>query len=116
MNAALFHYPEAQDLLNKKAKLLMKKNEQLEKKRNDLIVINNPAPPTPHARLLDTVMKVVPPDSKTNRLLKYGSRGRPRRKVTPRNSLPSVRDFVLTSDSDDDSFETTKVVVHRSMT
>lgn len=114
LNAALSHYPEAQELLNRKAKALMKKNEALERKKEALIVINNPQPQQPHAKLLNTVMQVMPEDSSTHRLLRYGSRGRPRtaKKDNNRRSLPSVRD--LGSAEDRSTFET-KVTVHRSM-
>lgn len=100
--------------------MLMKKNAQLERKHNALIVINNPTPPTPHARLLETVMQVVPPDSKANRLLRYGSRGKPRRskrddKFTHRNSLPSVRDMDTMGDINEAAIQTTKATVHRTM-
>lgn len=78
LTAALSHYPEAQTLLNRKAKSLMKKNADLEKKRQAHIVINNPEPAIPHAKLIETVLQVVPADSRANKLLRYGSRGRPR--------------------------------------
>ncbi|KRT79307.1 cNMP binding protein, partial [Oryctes borbonicus] len=118
LNAALAQYPEAQELLNKKAKLLMKKNAAIERKRNALIVINNPTPRPPHARLIETVLQVVPPDSKTNRLLRFGSRMRNNKKQNlefkTRNSLPSESDIERYNESLDSSFET-KVTVHRTM-
>ncbi|EFA04022.1 cyclic nucleotide-gated cation channel beta-1 [Tribolium castaneum] len=112
LNAALSHYPEAQELLNKKAKMLMKKNAALERKHNAMIIIDNPTPPAKQAKLLDTVLQVVPPDSKTNRLLRYGSKGKPRGRPENdrfkyRNSLPSIKGI-------DRSFQT-KVTVHRTM-
>lgn len=113
LNAALAQYPEAQELLNKKAKLLMKQNAASEK--NNMIVIENPNPPVKQARLLETVMQVVPPDSRTNRLLRYGSRGRPRGKTEIdrfkcRNSLP----VCFSDDRGDKTFQS-KVTVHRTM-
>ncbi|CAH2016987.1 unnamed protein product [Acanthoscelides obtectus] len=95
LNAALSHYPEAQELLNKKAKTLMKKNASLERKYKDaMIVINNPTTPAKDAKLLETVLQMLPPESNTNKLLRFGSRGKPR--ISPqydkfkqsRNSLP----------------------------
>ncbi|KAJ8950515.1 hypothetical protein NQ318_015259 [Aromia moschata] len=95
LNAALSHYPEAQELLNKKAKMLMKKNAALERKHNAMIVINNPSSPERQAKLLEAVLQVMPPDSKTNRLLRYGSRWQPKshpenEKFKYRNSLPII--------------------------
>lgn len=58
LNAALSHYPEAQELLNKKAKMLMKKNAALERKHKAMIVINNPGSPEKQAKLLQTVLQV----------------------------------------------------------
>jgi cyclic nucleotide gated channel beta 1 len=115
LNAALSHYPEAQELLNKKAKMLMKKNAALEQKHNAMIIIDNPTPPTKQAKLLDTVLQVVPPDSKTNRLLRYGSRGKPRGRPENdrfkyRNSLPSIKNY----GNIDRTFQA-KVTVHRTM-
>ncbi|XP_050307210.1 cyclic nucleotide-gated cation channel beta-1 [Anthonomus grandis grandis] len=98
LNQALSHYPEAQDLLNKKAKMLMKKNAALERKNNAMIVIKNPTSPEKHAKLLETVLQVLPPDSKSNRLLRYGSRQAPRRnpandRFKYRNSLPAIKNY-----------------------
>ncbi|KAJ3654897.1 hypothetical protein Zmor_014050 [Zophobas morio] len=115
LNSALSHYPEAQELLNKKAKMLMKKNAALERKHNAMIIIDNPTPPPKQAKLLDTVLQVVAPDSKTNRLLRYGSRGKPRGRPENdrfkyRNSLPSIKNY----GSIERTFQT-KVTVHRTM-
>ncbi|CAH1130241.1 unnamed protein product [Ceutorhynchus assimilis] len=98
LNQALSHYPEAQELLNKKAKMLMKKNAALEKKNNAMIVINNPVPPEKQVKLLETVLQVLPPDSKSNKLLRYGSRQNPRKrpeneKFKYRNSLPAIKNY-----------------------
>lgn len=130
LNAALSHYPEAQELLNKKAKLLMMKNAEIERKHKALIVINNPSTPAPQAKLIDAVLQVMPPDSKTNKLLRFGSRGWPKKNTEneqfkSRNSLPCI---VRTKDNDNgvsnivDDFNEekdgrfqTKVTVHRSM-
>lgn len=116
LNAALSHYPEAQELLNKKAKSLMRKNAALERKSNAMIVIENPAPPPRQAKLLDTVMQMVPPDSNTNKLLRYGSRGWTKRRnqnngnLKYRNSFSTMRDYGST----DSTFQA-KVTVHRTM-
>lgn len=81
------HYPEAQELLNKKAKALVRKNASIERARQKpVIVIENPDAP----RLLETVMQIVPPDSVANKLLRYGSRGRPKKKKTS----PNVKDII----------------------
>lgn len=119
LSAAIKHYPEAQELLNKKAKQLMKKNAQLERKQNALIVINNPTPLVPHARLLDTVMQVVPRDSKANKLLRYGSRGRPRKskqneKFKHRPSLPSAQDMDTMAEINEAVVQTTQATIHRT--
>ncbi|KAK9737240.1 hypothetical protein QE152_g10913 [Popillia japonica] len=96
----------------------MKKNAAIERKRNALIVINNPRPRPPQARLIDTVLQVVPADSETNRLLRFGSRIKPNKKQNlefkARNSLPSESDIERYNESLDSSFET-KVTVHRTM-
>lgn len=124
LNAALTQYPEAQELLNKKAKQLMKKNAAIERKRNALIVINNPTPRPPQARLIDTVLQVLPADSGTNRLLRFGSRIKSNKKehieLKPRTSLPSESDMERYVEALESSFETNatvhaKVTVHRPM-
>ncbi|CAH0558268.1 unnamed protein product [Brassicogethes aeneus] len=118
LNAALSHYPEAQDLLNKKAKQLMKKNAALERKHNAMIIINNPTSPEKHSRLLDTVLRILPPESKSNRLLRYGSKMKPRGNpeydvFKYRNSLPTIR-RTFTNEENRSSFET-KATVHRTL-
>ncbi|XP_023313009.1 cyclic nucleotide-gated cation channel beta-1 [Anoplophora glabripennis] len=115
LNAALSHYPEAQDLLNKKAKMLMKKNAALERKHNAMIIINNPSSPEKQAKLLETVLQVLPQDSKTNKLLRFGSRGKPRSnpendKFKYRNSLPIIRNY-----GSIDQTVQAKVTVHRTL-
>ncbi|XP_025829248.1 cyclic nucleotide-gated cation channel beta-1, partial [Agrilus planipennis] len=98
LNNALTHYPEAQELLNKKAKQLMKQNEALERKNKAMIVINNPTPPNPEPKLLETVLQLVPRDSETHRLLRYGSKIRARNpendKFKVRYSLPITTECV----------------------
>ncbi|KAL3282529.1 hypothetical protein HHI36_005709 [Cryptolaemus montrouzieri] len=118
LNAALAQYPEAQDLLNKKAKLLMKKNAALERKHNAMIVIDNPTVPHKQAKLVDTVLQVLPLNSKTNRLLRFGSRAYSKSKPENekfkfRNSLPHIASLGSLSDLDK-NFET-KVTVHRPL-
>lgn len=99
----------------------MKQNADLEKQHEALIVINNPAPPSPQAKLIKTVMQVMPLDSKTNKLLRFGSRGWPKKggkngRFKNRNSLPCVNNLDDQKDDDgEESFETV-VTVHRSMT
>ncbi|XP_076270156.1 cyclic nucleotide-gated ion channel subunit B isoform X1 [Rhynchophorus ferrugineus] len=136
LNAALSHYPEAQELLNKKAKMLMKKNEALEEKNKAVIVIKNPSSPEKHAKLLETVLQVLPPNSGTNRLLRYGSRQARRSKPENdkfryRNSLPAIRNHESldqfghedlqrsssgnNSDPSDDCDKEAKKIIHRSL-
>lgn len=89
LNEALRHYPEAQELLNRKAKQLMKQNAEMEERKDKaLIVIANPSKPDAQPKLLDAVMQAVPEHSKVNNLLRYGSKGKPsggRRKSTSSN-------------------------------
>ncbi|XP_044751265.1 cyclic nucleotide-gated cation channel beta-1-like isoform X2 [Coccinella septempunctata] len=118
LNAALAQYPEAQELLNKKAKLLMKKNAALERKQNAMIVIDNPVPPSKRAKLVDTVLQVLPPDSNTNRLLRFGSKAYSRSKPENarfkcRNSLPHIDSLANLGDLDKNV--ETKVTVHRTL-
>ncbi|XP_045471904.1 cyclic nucleotide-gated cation channel beta-1 isoform X2 [Harmonia axyridis] len=117
LNAALSQYPEAQELLNKKAKLLMKKNAALERKQNAMIVIDNPIPPLKQAKLVDTVLQVLPFDSNTNRLLRFGSRAYSKSKPENdkfkfRNSMPHIES--LASLGDVDRAVEAKVTVHRT--
>lgn len=103
-------------MLNKKAKQLMKQNAELERKNNTVIVINNPTKPESDPKLLETVLQVLPPDSNVNRLLRYGSRGKPRTenkddRFKARYSLPVINNDNQYCES---SFQT-KVTVHRSL-
>ncbi|XP_021912793.1 cyclic nucleotide-gated cation channel beta-3 isoform X3 [Zootermopsis nevadensis] len=71
LNEAIAYYPDAQEILKKKAKQLIKQNA--DKKMAEVIIGNRvEAPETP--RLVHTVMQVVPANSPTVHLLKYGSR------------------------------------------
>lgn len=101
----------------------MKKNAAMEKEQKAVIVIENP---TPQVKLLDTVMQVVRPDSAADRLLRYGSKGRPRLsdcstdQLRPmsvesfrHNSMPGLMTHEL--DHTDSKLFETKVTVHRSM-
>ncbi|XP_023716507.2 cyclic nucleotide-gated cation channel beta-1 isoform X5 [Cryptotermes secundus] len=79
LNEAIAYYPDAQEILKKKAKQLIKQNadrERNNKKEQEMaeVIIGNrvEAPETP--RLVHTVMQVVPANSPTAHLLKYGSR------------------------------------------
>lgn len=101
LNEALRHYPEAQELLNKKAKQLMKQNAEMEKKNKALIVIENPSKPDAQPKLLNAVMKAVPENSNVNNLLRYGSKGK-----------PSGRRRSTNSHRTDGKFQA-KVTVHR---
>ncbi|XP_072382239.1 cyclic nucleotide-gated channel beta-1 isoform X2 [Diabrotica undecimpunctata] len=117
LNEALAHYPEAQELLNKKAKSLMRKNADLERKHKAMIVINNPTSPEKQTKFLNTVLQVLPPGSATNRLLRFGSRGKPSTnpeydRFKYRNSLPIIK---ARYGSFDNYFEG-NVTVHRTMT
>lgn len=136
LTEALTHYPDAQDILNKKAKTLMRKNASLERARNKpVIVIDNPRS-SAETRLLEAVMQAVPPESRANRLLRYGSRGRPRtgakntskaigglvKNCTP-NILPDDVDTEISiqaeEESKDEDVDTSfqcDVTVHREMT
>ncbi|BES89039.1 cation channel [Nesidiocoris tenuis] len=98
LNEALEFHPNAQEILKKKAKALMKENQAREarelrqKIREEMELlekVGNPQTPTSKTpRLLPIVMKVLPPDSGPARLLKYGSKstrhtkGRTRRLYT----------------------------------
>lgn len=82
-----------------------------------MIVIENPTPPAPQAKLIETVMQVIPADSQTNKLLRFGSRGWPKSKAQGngdrrkyRNSFCTMRDYGST----DSTFQT-KATVHRTM-
>lgn len=75
-----------------------------------IIVIDNPDPP----RLLETVMQVVPPDSKANKLLRYGSKGRPKRKRQVKDIVENYTPKYLSDDSTETSFQC-DVTVHREM-
>ncbi|KAF6214862.1 hypothetical protein GE061_009606 [Apolygus lucorum] len=82
LNQALKFHPTAQEILKKKAKMLMKQNQAREarefrqKLREEAeVLIGNPQSPTCKTpRLFPIVMKVLPPDSGPARLLKYGLR------------------------------------------
>lgn len=101
----------------------MKKNEEIEMKHKALIVINNPTTPAPQAKLIDTVLQAMPPDSKTNKLLRFGSRGWPKKnteneRFKSRNSLPCI---INNNNQNNDQEENdltfqANVTVHRSMT
>ncbi|GLV39199.1 Cyclic nucleotide-gated ion channel subunit B [Carabus blaptoides fortunei] len=111
LNEALIHYPDAQDILNKKAKALMRKNASLERARTKpVIVIDNPQPP----RLLETVMQVVPPDSKTNKLLRYGSKGRPKSGKSVKGLIENCTPKIVAENLAETSFQC-DVEVHREM-
>lgn len=89
----------------------MRKNASLERARTKpVIVIDNPQPP----RLLETVMQVVPPDSKTNKLLRYGSKGRPKTGKNVKGLIENCTPKIVAENLAETSFQC-DVEVHREM-
>lgn len=83
-----------------------------------MIVIDNPVPPSKQAKLVDTVLQVLPPDSNTNKLLRFGSRAYSRskpeyNKFKSRKSMPHIDSLANLGDLD--SSVETKVLVHRTL-
>lgn len=79
LNEAIAYYPDAQEILKKKAKQLIKQNadrERNSKKEQEMaeVIIGNRVEPPETPRLVHTVMQIVPANSPTACLLKYGSR------------------------------------------
>lgn len=89
----------------------MRKNASLERARQKpVIVIKNPDGP----QLLETVMQVVAPDSKTNKLLRYGSRGRPKKKRNVKDIIANCTPSLSAEKLAETSFQC-DVTVHREM-
>ncbi|CAH1396181.1 unnamed protein product [Nezara viridula] len=96
LNGALKFHPNAQEILRKKARQLVKQNaarEQMTKAKAEVaaeVLIGNPEPGPKQPRLLPIVMKVLPPESGSARLLKYGSRWGRKRRLNTTNSAESA--------------------------
>lgn len=84
LNEAIAYYPNAQAVLKKRAKSLMRKNAAREKEEalrsgsglNDSVdvVISNPKSPDTPPKLLQTVIQALPEESPAVKLLTQGSR------------------------------------------
>ncbi|XP_020707806.2 cyclic nucleotide-gated cation channel beta-3 [Athalia rosae] len=76
LNEAIAHYPDAQEILKKKARSLMRKNAAREKPLRDVesevIKLGKETQPE-MPRLIQTVLEVVSEESMTAKLLKYGN-------------------------------------------
>ena len=111
LQEAIIYYPDAQGVLKKRAKSLMRKNAAREKEeaeriqKNEIIsisskdddtdvVINNPQEPIIEPKLLETVIQALPIESPAAQLLTRGSRRR-RRKI---NSESEIIDFEKVDD------------------
>ncbi|XP_023243863.1 cyclic nucleotide-gated cation channel beta-3-like [Centruroides sculpturatus] len=75
---ALKNYPEAQNILRKKAKSLIKQNEALSRKENSKklnaeVIIKEPTSKPATPKLVKTVIQVVPPDSKFGQMMRKKS-------------------------------------------
>ncbi|XP_046482431.1 cyclic nucleotide-gated channel beta-3 isoform X2 [Neodiprion pinetum] len=82
LNEAILHYPDAQEILKKKARSLMRKNAARERPLTDCeseVIKLAKDPPLEMPRLIKTVLQVVSEESMTARLLKYGSQRRMQR-------------------------------------
>lgn len=82
LNEALVHYPDAQAILKRRARSLMRKNAAREASRPSVksaeepdVVIKNPkVPPSPPPKLISAVMQSLPAESEAVKLLTQGSR------------------------------------------
>lgn len=82
LNEALVHYPDAQQILRRRARSLMRKNAAREANRNnnkteeeaDVVIKNPKRPPSPTPKLISTVMQSLPKESIAVKLLTHGSR------------------------------------------
>lgn len=92
LNEAIVYYPNAQMVLKKRARSLMRRNAVREAQRSaasgeesdGVIIENESRPKTPPPKLLDAVMKALPSESAAAVLLTRGSR---RKKRTPNPTL-----------------------------
>ncbi|XP_073987880.1 cyclic nucleotide-gated ion channel subunit B isoform X1 [Rhodnius prolixus] len=78
LNEALRFHPNAQEILRKKAKNLVRQNAARERRTRAEVLIGNPGPLSKQPKLLPIIMKMLPPNSGTAKLLKYGSKSAPR--------------------------------------
>ncbi|KAK5645942.1 hypothetical protein RI129_004406 [Pyrocoelia pectoralis] len=113
LHEALKYYPEAQELLNKKAKQLMKQNEELERKNKAMIVIKNPGETESEPKLIKTVLQALPVNSNVNQILKGGPKRKMFNNLNKFKSRYSLSAFEKPHNDVDQTFET-KVTVHRS--
>lgn len=82
MNEAIVYYPNAQAVLKRRAKSLVRKNEAREreeakaimKKAECDVVIGNPTRPQTPPKFLRTVMQALPEESEAVKLLTHGSK------------------------------------------
>lgn len=91
LNEAIVYYPNAQMVLKKRARSLMRRNAAREAQKSaasgeesDGVIIENPSnPKTPPPKLLETVLKALPEKSAAATLLTKGSRRVKRRAPNP---------------------------------
>lgn len=82
LNEALAQYPQAQQILKRRAHSVMRKNAARERNRANMsssnnsidVVIKNPSTPRSPPKLLETVIKALPEESSAVRLLTQGSK------------------------------------------
>lgn len=94
LNEAIVYYPNAQMVLKKRARSLMRRNAAREAQKSaasgeesDGVIIENSGPPkTPPPKLLDAVLKALPEKSAAAVLLTKGSK-RIKKKRTPNPSM-----------------------------
>lgn len=99
LNEAIVYYPNAQMVLKKRARSLMRRNAAREAQRSaasgeesDGVIIENPKipPKSPPPKLLDAVLKALPEKSAAAVLLTRGSK---RKKRTPDPNLPPWSEY-----------------------
>lgn len=82
LNEALAQYPQAQQILKRRAHSVMRKNAARERNRANMsssnnsidVVIKNPSTPRSPPKLLETVIKALPEESSAVKLLTQGSK------------------------------------------
>lgn len=82
LNEALAQYPQAQQILKRRAHSVMRKNAARERNRANMsssnnsidVVIKNPSTPCSPPKLLETVIKALPEESSAVKLLTQGSK------------------------------------------